>query len=128
MKESKFVVVVLKTGMHREKRSHIRVTKSGTIWFTKSLCEDLNFAGGMMIDFVQYRDDPKSWFLKRMGQLKLSLKGKTGSFSVGSADLYQKIIESLGLEKGKNYSFAVSPEPESENGENYYPIITKNPF
>lgn len=100
----------------------VSLNKSGCIHLNSILAEKMNLVADSTISFVQDQDSKKDWYLKRGGKLKL--RGKDGSgFAMNSISIITKVIDSLGLERGKTYSFEVVPEFIEIEAEHYFLII-----
>lgn len=101
----------------------ISMNKLGYIHLNRILCENMNMTKESTISFVQDQESPKDWYLKGGGKLKL--RGKDGNgFSTNSVFIMAKIIESLGLDKTKSYSFEVQSDFIMVNAEHYFLILT----
>jgi hypothetical protein len=116
-------LLVIETEQRRiNGKPSVSLNKSGCIHLNSILAEKMNLIQDSTVSFVQDQDSKKDWYIKRGGKLKLRGKNGTG-FAMNSISIITKIIDSLELERGKTYSFEVTPDWFELNEEHYFLII-----
>jgi hypothetical protein len=104
----------------------VRITTGGAIVINKKALDLMELVENNSISIAQDKQRPKDWYIFRDAD-GLVIKKKsstTESIGISSSFICNEIKTSLGLDKKKNYSFLVAPQPTVENGKTIWALIT----
>lgn len=100
---------------------------SGTMFFSKSLCDKLEIVPARSISFCQDKKKPSDWYLlldESNGFTVRDPRKTGGGLLISNKEIACRVLNSTGVLKA--CSFPIASEPTIIDNKAYWPIITEN--
>jgi hypothetical protein len=111
----------------KSKKCSIRMTHAGIFTFHKGLIDVMHLAVKQTISICYDAEDKTKWYVKRGGKTSIHKCG-TGSYTFHDVALFLEMIDTLRLDREKDYTFNVNPDWVEFKSEHYFLIDTSNPL